>query len=319
MAPPRVVVFGGLNFDLIVETPHFAAPGETVEAPAYHEMFGGKGGNQAVGAARMGARVDMVGRIGGDSYGKALVASLKAAGVGVSGVTADRERKTGLAFVFIDQSGENTVTAVYGANAACGVNERDSAIALLEGAAMLLVQQEVSVETTREVMALARAGDVRVMLDPAPARENARDLLSLAEIVTPNETEAEHLTGVSVRDVGGAARAAAELRRAGPTVAIVTLGARGAYIDSDEVSGHFAPFAVTPIASVAAGDAFAAALATCLAEGLGMSDAMVRATASAAISVTRKGAQESMPLRAEVEALVAAHPELATPLHAGSR
>ena len=314
MTTPRVVVFGGLNFDLIVETPHFAAPGETVEAPRYHEMFGGKGGNQAVGAARMGADVEMVGRIGADSYGELLLGNLRSEGIGVSGVAVDENARTGLAFVFIDDTGENTVTAVYGANARCGAVEQEAAEWLLNGASVLLVQQEVSVTLTGKVMHVARERGVKVLLDPAPAREETAGLLPLADIVTPNQTEAEFLTGIPASDVAGAARAAAALRESGPDIAIVTMGEHGAYIDSDAVTGLFRPFPVTAVASVAAGDAFAGALATCFAEGLSVCDAMPRAGAAAAISVTRQGAQESMPARDEVEAFVSAHRDLCAPL-----
>ena len=175
--PSRVVVLGGLNFDLIVETPHFAAPGETVEASRYHEMFGGKGGNQAVAAARMGAEVEMVGRVGTDAYGGALLEHLRDSGVGTNGITRDGDARTGLAFVFIDESGENTVTAVYGANSLCGDPERDAAEGFLDGADALLVQQEVSFDVTREVMTAARGRGVIVLLDPAPARDRTAKLL----------------------------------------------------------------------------------------------------------------------------------------------
>ncbi|MGI8926107.1 MAG: ribokinase [Tepidiformaceae bacterium] len=308
MSPvPGIVSLGGLNMDLIVETPQVARAGETREGTRFTTTPGGKGGNQAVAAARVAggaAAVQMVARVGGDAFGTEMRHYLESAGVGTRFVRADSSSASGVAIILIAPGGENSVNAVYGANALCDDRQVDDAVAALAGASVLLVQQEIPLEVTAAVMRAARGSGVTVILDPAPTRDLPPGLLDLVDIVTPNQLEAEALTGVAVTDAASAQAAARELQTLGPPTVVVTLGAGGAYVHSEALSRHFPAFDVQPIATVAAGDAFNGGLAAGLAVGMELPEAVRLGMATAALCVTRHGAQASMPVRAEVDALL---------------
>jgi ribokinase len=302
----RLVVFGGLNMDLIVEIPVPAGPGETRFGTRFSTTPGGKGGNQAVAAARMiegAGSVEMIGRVGDDRFGEEMLAALASAGVGTQGVAIDRSTTTGVAMIFIDVQGENYVNAVYGANARCGAQELERLRTVLDGAGLLLLQQELPQAVTREAIEIARELGVGVVLDPAPTREGMGAAHARATILTPNEHEAADLTGLAVTDVASASAAARTLHEAGP-VAIVTLGELGIWVEGDGLSQHIAAPAVNVVATLAAGDALAGALAVGVAEGLPLEEAARFGVACAALSTTRDGAQASMPSRAEVDALL---------------
>jgi ribokinase len=302
----RIVVFGGLNMDLIVEIPVPAGPGETRFGTRFSTTPGGKGGNQAVAAARMiegSGSVEMIGRVGDDRFGEEMIEALASVGVGTEGVAIDGSTTTGIATIFIDAQGENYVNAVYGANARCGAQELERLRAVLDGASLLLLQQELPETVTREAIEVARELGVGVVLDPAPTREGMEAAHAQATILTPNEHEATDLTGVPVTDVASANEAARKLHQAGP-VAIVTLGELGIWVEGDGLSQHIPAPAVDVVATLAAGDALAGALGVGIAEGLPLSDAARFGVACAALSTTREGAQASMPSRAEVDALL---------------
>ena len=236
----RIVVFGGLNMDLIVEIPVPAGPGETRFGTRFYTTPGGKGGNQAVAAARLveGAReVEMVGRVGADRFGDEMLAALAAAGVGTAAVSRDEAATTGIASIFIDARGENYVNAVYGANAECGDEELRALEALLADAAVLLLQQELPIEATNRAVELARSTGVPVILDPAPTRDGLSSAHAGAAILTPNEHEAADLTGIAIEGIEDA-RAAASALATEQRVAIVTLGEAGVWIEGGGVSQH---------------------------------------------------------------------------------
>lgn len=307
-----IVVVGSLNMDLFIEADRFPRPGETFEGHSFSTGGGGKGANQAVAAARLftgPGRVVMIGQVGGDFFGRELLAALEREGIACEYVRVDRSRASGVALIFSDAGRQNYVLPVYGANAACGSQQVADAGAALPAAGVLLVQQEISVQVTHSCMEAAREAGVTVVLDPAPAHATLPDgFVQLADVVTPNQTEAEALTGVDVTDVGSARRAARELRRQGTPVAIVKLGEDGAYVEADGLSSHFPPFDVTPVATVAAGDAFNAGLAVGLTEGMALEDAVWLAMASGAVCVSNAGAQESMGSRADIGALMVTRP-----------
>jgi ribokinase len=204
----------------------------------------------------------------------------------------------------MDESRENYVLPVYGANAGCDEGQVADAREALEGASVLLVQQEIPLWVTAAAMEAARAAGATVILDPAPARELPDGFVEAADVVAPNRIEAEALTGVRVSDVESAAEAASALRARGVRVAIVKLGGAGCYVDSAEMTGHVPAFEVEPVATVAAGDAFAGGLAVGIAEGMELRDAVQLATAAGALCVTKPGAQDSMPTREEADRLV---------------
>ena len=299
----RIVVVGGINMDLFIEASRFPLPGETFEGDRFYTGGGGKGANQAIAAGRLAGpgRVSMVGRVGADGFGEELLENFERSNVDRSAVEIGIDEASGIALIFIDGDRENYVLPVYGANAQCGPRQIAAAREQLRGASVLLVQQEISLDVTITAARAARDAGVTVIVDPGPARDGGRPLHRLAHILTPNQLEAEAITGVGVTDADSAARAAEVMRKQGVPIAIVKLGEGGCFVDSDEVTGHFEAPAVIPVATVAAGDAFAGALATGLSEGLSLTESVIFANKGGAISVTRDGAQESMPWREEVD------------------
>ncbi|MBO9342336.1 MAG: ribokinase [Roseiflexus sp.] len=299
-----VVVFGSINMDLVVRTPRLPAPGETLTGYTFFTAPGGKGANQAVACARLGAPTRMVGRVGDDLFGEQLRASLRSFGVQDDGVLTT-PGPSGVALIAVDDLAENTIVIVPGANGSVSIADIPRLEAVLDGARILLVQLEVPIET---VVAAARAAHTRgvtVILDPAPALPLPDELYALADIITPNEHEAATLTGIAVRDDQGAIAAARALIARGARRVAIKLGARGALTADAEGEQFWSPFTVTPVDTVAAGDAFNGGLAVALSEGRSFDEAIRWGLAAGALSVTRHGAQPSMPERNEVLTLLA--------------
>ena len=293
--------------DLATFSPRFPKPGETVVGTRFVTYAGGKGANQAVAAARMGARSAMVGRVGGDIFGPQLLDGLASAGVDISGVSVNPDESSGIAVIAVDATAQNCITQVLGANSTCGPSEAATVRRLLPGASALLLQLEVSLELSLEAAQDAKAQDVTVMLDPGPVRPGSPvtgELLSICDVITPNETEAQELVGFPVTGPESAARAAAALLDRGAGTAVVKLGAQGAYFAHRDSRGIVPPFGVDAVDSVAAGDAFNGAWAVSLAEGKELEEAGTVASAAGALAVTRTGAQDSMPERRQVEELM---------------
>ena len=302
---PTIVVLGGLNMDLIGITPRLPAPGETVRGEKFYTAPGGKGGNQAVAAARLGADVRMVGRVGKDMFGPMLLADLQGHGIDVAGVAEDPHNPSGVAVILLNAERENHIVAIYGANMACDGTQVEAAKAALDGADALLLQMEVPLEVSLAAARAAKEKGVRVMWDPAPADETSAAACSAADILTPNQSEAEALTGIRVDDLSSAQAAARELLDQGVGTAVVKLGERGVYYHaSDGAAAHVPAFKVQVVDTVAAGDAFGGALAVALSQGKNLGQAMRYGAAAGALAVTRPGAQEAMPERGEVEALL---------------
>ena len=297
----RVCVVGSLNMDLVVKAPRLPRVGETVSGGNFATFPGGKGANQAVAPARLGARVAMVGRVGEDAFGRQLVDGLKRDGIDVAHVRVDPGAATGVALIGVDGEGRNMIMVASGANmrvAPAGVDEARDAVA---GARVVLLQLEIPIEAVVHAAAVARAAGAVVCLDPAPAVPLPEALYACVDVINPNEVEAEILTGVEIHSIADAERAAAALLERGPRVAVVKMGDRGASYLSRDGGGHAPAMAVKAVDTTAAGDAFAAALGVALGEGSGVADAVTFATRVAGIKVTRMGAQAGMPARAEVE------------------
>ena len=290
--------------DLVTFSPRFPRPGETVVGSRFLTYAGGKGANQAVAAARMGARSTMVGRVGGDIFGPQLLDGLAAAGVDISGVGVNADESSGIAVIGVDETAQNRITQVLGANATCGPDQAAAVKFGLPGAAALLLQLEVSIDLSLEVAREARAQGVSVILDPGPVRPVPAELLSLCDVITPNETEAQALVDFPVTGPESAAKAAEVLLQQGVGTAVIKLGSQGAYFASQNNRGMVLPFQVDAVDSVAAGDAFNSALAVSLAEGKSLEEAVIVACAAGGLSVTRTGAQDSIPERDLVEELV---------------
>jgi ribokinase len=299
-----VVVFGSINMDLVVRTPRLPTPGETLTGHTFFTAPGGKGANQAVACARLGVPTRMVGRVGDDLFGEQLRASLRSFGVQDDGVLTT-PGPSGVALIAVDDTAENTIVIVPGANGAVSIADIPRLERALDGARALLVQLEVPIET---VVAAARAAHTRgvtVILDPAPALPLPDELYALADIITPNEHEATTLTGIAVHDDQGAIAAARALIARGARRVALKLGARGALTADAEGEQFWSPFTVTPVDTVAAGDAFNGGLAVALSEGRSFDEAIRWGLAAGALSVTRHGAQPSMPERNEVLTLLA--------------
>jgi len=309
-APSSIVVVGSLNADLVVGVSRFASPGETVTGHRFDVFPGGKGGNQAAAAARLGASVAMIGQVGADSQGAWLRQSLAGTGADVSLVSVDESVSSGVALITTDASGQNTIVVVPGANGTFAPERLAPAVSRLKAARVVLLQLEIPLATVERAAADARSAGAIVLLDPAPARAIPDQLIALVSIVTPNETELASLAGVPADtfaddDVDALARG---LIGRGAAEVIVKLGARGARHVTRHESRHYAAPSVTAVDTTAAGDAFNGALAVALAEDRRLEDAIPFACAAGALSVTRPGAQPSMPAREAVLAFLRGAP-----------
>lgn len=305
---PAIVVFGSLNMDFVVAVDHLPAPGETVLGRDFRTIPGGKGANQACAAGKLvrGAVVRMVGRVGYDMFADQLKASLAAAGVDVSAVAGTRSQPTGVALIQVDRSGQNSIVVASGANFVFPASDVEGARSSFRGARWALFQLETPLPAVEAALALARSEGAGTMLDPAPAQPLSGDLLRGVDILTPNESEASMLLGrtaarIALSDAADMARALLAL---GPRAVVLKLGEQGCFYSDGETQIVAPGFAVTAVDSTAAGDTFNAALAVALTEGLGIPEALRFANAAAAISVTRVGAQASIPSRSEVDSLL---------------
>lgn len=301
---PLVVSFGGINIDLVTVADRFPTAGETVVGRRFLTYPGGKGANQAVAAARMGAPTAMVGRVGDDLFGPQVTDSLAAAGVDVSAIAVAPEVSTGIAVISIDAGGQNRIIQVLGANDTCGAAEAERVGNLLDSLSVLLLQLEVSVELSLQVAQAAAAAGKTVILDPSPVRPLPAAFYDCCSIITPNETDAAALVGFPVTDLDSAARAADTLLSRGVGAAIVTLGERGAYYATADGGEYQPPFPVNAVDSVGAGDAFNGALAAALSAGQTLPQAAQVAAAAGALAVTKVGAQDAMPTSQEVAAFL---------------
>jgi ribokinase len=302
----KILVAGSLNMDLVAFAPRIPVAGETLTGHTFLSVPGGKGANQAYAAARLGSSVAMLGRVGADDLGRQLRQNLAGAGCDVSGVMATADSTTGIALIFVADSGQNSIVIVAGANELLSPEDIAAASSQFAGVAYVLLQLESPLATVVAAAQAARRAGARVILDPAPAPSRALppELLANVDILTPNETEAAILTGDAPGRMtpGEAVAVGRRLRAMGPGTVIVKLGEKGvALITAGELQIWPAP-AVTAVDTTAAGDVFNAALAVALSEGAEIAAACRFANRAAALSVTRRGAQASAPSRAEVDA-----------------
>ena len=299
-----IVVLGSINRDLVLSGGPLPRPGQTVLAEAVTEFGGGKGANQAVAAARAGARVRMVGAVGDDGVGQQLVGQLEHEGIDCQGVSQIANTPTGLAVITVGDEGENTIVLVPGANGALGLKLIEQAKPIIAQAHTLLVQLEVPVESALAGMNWAREHRVRVILDPAPAPREVSDELLEVDLLCPNQTEAETLTGLPVQSVEQAEAAAAQLCRRGARRVAITLGADGTLLWMDDRAIHVPPFAVQAVDATAAGDAFAGAVAASWADTDDLVVAVAFGNAAGALAASSPGAQSSLPGMREIQGLL---------------
>lgn len=303
MSKPKVVSLGGINMGLIGTAERLPLPGETLRGHTFYSASGGKGATQAVAAARLGANVKMVGRVGKDMFGPILLNALKNDGIDVSGVAEDPDHASGVGMIVLDAERQNHVLAIYGANLQCNEDQLASVEAALEGADALLLQMEVPFPLSVSAAHAAKAQGVTTMLDPAPASDIPHEAFQHIDIITPNQTEAEYHTGIVVDDVPSAQAAAKVLLECGVGTAIVKMAEQGVYWASQDETGYVPAFEVEVVDTVSAGDAFTGALAVALGEGRGMQEAVRYGAAAGALAVTKRGVQTAMPSRAEVDDL----------------
>jgi ribokinase len=300
---PKIVVVGSSNTDMILKLDRIPRPGETILGGQFVTAAGGKGANQAVAAAQAGGDVTFVARVGHDVFGEQAIVGFVERGINVDHVRRDGS-PSGVALIFVAADGENSIGVGSGANARLSPADVRKARTAFGKAHAVVMQLETPLQTVQAAAELARAEGAVVILNPAPAQRLPDSLLKKISILTPNETEAELLTGIKVTDDASCSRAADSLLRKGVKTVIITLGSRGAFVATGE-SKQFVPgFKVKPVDTTAAGDTFNGALAVALAEGKALNEAVQFANAAGAISVTRMGAQPSAPKRKEIEKLL---------------
>jgi ribokinase len=303
----RVVVVGSSNVDLIMKMERLPRPGETVTEAEFTQVFGGKGANQAVGAARAGADVTFVGCVGDDAYGGQVIESLKKDGIDTRFLFQAEGVATGTALIMVDSRGENCISVAPGANYRLTSAHVDRAREAIEEATVLVAQCEILPETLDHVIDVGSRLGKLTLLNLAPARPLDAATLSKLGALAVNETEAEYLTGLPVRTDAEVEAAASALLRQGPKIVMVTLGARGTWVAVEGHQGLVPGFEVEATDTTAAGDVHCGALAVGLVEGQALLDAVAFANAAAALSVTRLGAQPSAPSRPEIDAFLEGH------------
>jgi len=300
-----VTVVGSLNMDLVARSPRIPRPGETILGGEFRTAPGGKGANQAVAAARMGGQVSMVGRVGSDAFAQSLLDGLAADGIDHAYVMRDPEAATGVALIVVDDRGENSIVVASGANMRLSPADVDAAEAAIAAADVLLLQLEVPLEVVVRAAEVGRAHGATVILNPAPACPLPPELLSLIDVLIPNESETALLTHLPVGDRAEIEAAALALRELGVDTVVLTLGEQGALLVEKGKQEVVPAFEVTPVDTTAAGDAFVGGFAVALAEGRSLADAVRWGNAAGALATTQLGAQPSLPARRAVEALLA--------------
>jgi ribokinase len=299
-SPPRICVVGSLNTDLTFRTTRLPKPGETLRASEFHIGQGGKGANQAVMAARLGGQVTMIGRVGRDAFGDATLRHITREGIDTVYIKEDVKAPSGTAAIIVDDDARNCILVVPGANGALTPQDVRDAASAIRSARVLLCQLEVPIESVLEAFRIARAAKVRTILNPAPAAPLPDELLQLTDICVPNESEIESLTG---RPLATVQTAALELIGRGPLTVLVTMGERGVLIVTKDAYEQVPAVPVHAVDTTGAGDVFIGALAVFLAEERILLEAVRWASAAAALSVTKLGAQASFPSRGDVEGL----------------
>lgn len=306
----RILVIGSFMMDLVVRAPRAPREGETIIGSSFNRFPGGKGANQAVAAARLGAAVTMAGKLGEDVFGEQMLAALQKEGVCTKHILRDPETSTGIGSIVLDDQGRNRIVVVPGANLKYDLADLAALEPEIAGHDLIMLQLEMTLEVVTAAAKLGQRYGVPVVLDPAPAQALPEELLQAVACLTPNETEAQLLTGISVTDVDSARKAADLLLEKGPQAVIITMGEKGALLATGERTVHIPGFPVQTVDTVAAGDAFSGALATRIAHGVSLEEAVQYANAVGALAVTRPGAIPSLPTAEEVADFLASQKAL---------
>jgi ribokinase len=307
--PPYIIVVGSSNTDMIVRVPRIPQPGETLLGGAFSTAAGGKGANQAVAAARAGGEVTLIACVGTDLFGQQALAGFRQDHIHIDQIRVMEETPSGVAMIFVAEDGENAIAVASGCNALLSPEDIRNAGSAFRQADTVLMQLETPLQTIEAAAALARQHDLRTILNPAPAQSLADKLLHNITLLTPNETEAEQLTGIRVDSERSARQAAEQLLDRGVQSVLITLGARGSFVATREGFRQIPAFNVKAVDTTAAGDVYNGALAVALSEGEDLDTAVRFAHASAALSVTKHGAQPSAPHKKDIEEFLKRHEE----------
>ncbi|MHC5225105.1 ribokinase [Ignatzschineria sp. LJL83] len=302
----KLIILGSCNVDYILNVPHFLTPGETLAGDQYQVALGGKGANQAVAAGRAGADITFIAAVGNDEVGKEAIAQFKKDQIQTTLIEVIEDEKTGVALIFVNQEAENMIGIYAGANAHVTSEFVTPILPNIEASDMLLMQLETPIEALELAAKTAKKSGVKVVLNPAPAKALSDAFLANIDIITPNETEAKILTGITIDTEDDAEKAAMILHEKGIETVIITLGKKGAWVsekrdDSHETKKLVPGFSVKAIDTIGAGDTFNGVLVTALLEDKALLDAVKIAHAAAALAVTKKGAQPAVPWRAEID------------------
>ena len=295
-----VVVLGSINMDLTAYVPKLPKPGETLQGSSYITVPGGKGNNQAVASARLGADTKFIGRVGTDGFGEEVLQIVTDQKVDTSQVIKDPKNGTGIAVICVDENAENSIIIISGANFALDDSDVERASKMMDDAEVLMLQLEVPLEVCLKAARIAKEKGVKVVFDPAPAIPLPEETYPLIDFITPNETETEILVGFKPENQADASHAAKLFLEKGVGTAVIKMGAKGVYYENKDESGFVLPYKVNPIDTVAAGDAFNAGLAVAISEGKPLAEAVRWGAAAGAIATTRKGALPAMPHRDEL-------------------
>lgn len=296
----KIIVTGSMNMDMVVKTSHIPKPGETVLGGTFFMNPGGKGANQAVAVARMGGEVVFIGKIGDDVFGRQSSQLFEEENVDIGGIISDENTSSGIALITVDSEGENSIVVAPGANANLSPEDVRKAISKYEDYKILLIQLEIPIETVAFTMQTGKDLGMKVILNPAPANIFIQEHFHLIDIITPNEHEAEMLSGIPIHNLDDARLAASKLQEMGVKDVIITLGKQGAAVLENGEFYHVETPIVETVDTTAAGDVFNGALTVALAEGKNLKEATQFACKAASIAVTRLGAQSSIPFRKEI-------------------
>ncbi len=303
----KIVVVGSCNTDMVIKADRLPVPGETILGGTFFMNPGGKGANQAVAAARMGGNVTLISKTGNDVFGKQSVMLYTAENIKTDYIFSDPKHPSGVALITVDAQGENCIVVASGANASLSPSDIDKASTEIEGADLILMQLEIPIETVEYVAEKAQKKGIKVILNPAPARALSDNLLRNLYIIIPNKSEAEILSGIKVTDIESAKLAANIISAKGVNIVVITLGSQGALIKENDDFQFVDALKVEALDTTAAGDTFCGSVCVGLSEGKSVLESVKLAARAAAITVTRMGAQSSIPYRSELSSLEVEH------------
>ena len=303
MQTKKIVVVGSCNTDMVIKTDRLPVPGETILGGTFFMNPGGKGANQAVAASRMGGKVTFISKTGNDVFGKQSVMLYESENINTDYIFSDPSQPSGIAMITVDSNGENCIVVASGANASLSPADMNKAIGEIESSDLVLMQLEIPIETVEYVAEIASKKGIRVILNPAPARALSNKLLQCLYIIIPNKVEAEILSGIKVTDFNTARQAADIISSRGVDNVVITLGMQGALIKANGEYHYVESYQVDTVDTTAAGDSFCGAFCVGLSEEKSILEAVKLAARAAALTVTRMGAQSSIPYRSELSSV----------------